>query len=117
MSAASAVRLVAGREVRERGRSKVFWVGTSVVLAGAVHTLKQRGSPTLVLEVEGAGADWYAGLPTAAVEHVAAGRVRVTVCDADPQVVLDRARAAGQVRRFALEEPSLSELFLQAVGP
>jgi len=34
MSAASAVRLVAGREVRERGRSKVFWVGTSVVLAG-----------------------------------------------------------------------------------
>ena len=88
-----------------------------VVLAGAVHTPKQRGSPTLILEVEGAGADWYAGLPTAAVEHVAAGRVRVTVCDADPQVVLDRARAAGQVRRFALEEPSLSELFLQAVGP
>jgi len=33
---ASAVRLVAGREVRERGRSKVFWVGTSVVLAGIV---------------------------------------------------------------------------------
>ena len=43
--------------------------------------------------------------------------VRVTFHDADPQVVLDRARAAGMVRRFAIQEPSLSELFLQAVGP
>ena len=39
MSAASAVRLVAGREVRERGRSKVFWVGTSVVLLGVVAAI------------------------------------------------------------------------------
>ena len=39
MSAASAVRLVAGREVRERGRSKVFWVGTSVLLAGVVAAI------------------------------------------------------------------------------
>ena len=88
-----------------------------VVLAGAVRALKHRGSPTLVLEVEGAGSDWYAGLPAAAVEHAGPGRIRVTFHDADPQVVLDRARAAGTVRRFALEEPSLSELFLQAVGP
>ena len=39
MSAAPAVRLVAGREVRERGRSKVFWVGTSVVLAGVAAAI------------------------------------------------------------------------------
>jgi len=88
-----------------------------VVLAGAMRALKQRGSPTLVLEVEGAGPGWYAGLPAAAVEHAGPGRVRVTFHDADPQAVLDRARAAGAVRRFAVEEPSLSELFLQAVGP
>jgi len=88
-----------------------------VVLAGAVRALKQRGSPTLVVEVEGAGSGWYAGLPAAAVEHAGPGRARVTIHDADPQVVLDRARAAGTVRRFALEEPSLSELFLQAVQP
>ena len=89
----------------------------TVVLEGAVRALKQRGSPTLVLEVEGAGSDWYAGLPAAAMEHAGPGRVRVTFHEADPQVVLDRARAAGTIRRFALEEPSLSELFLQAVGP
>jgi len=39
MSAAAAVRLVAAREVRERGRSKVFWVGTSVLLAGVVAAI------------------------------------------------------------------------------
>ena len=88
-----------------------------VVLAGAVAALKQRGSPTLVVEVEGAGSGWYAGLPAAAVEHAGPGRARVTFHDADPQAVLDRARAAGTVRRFAVEEPSLSELFLRAVRP
>jgi ABC-2 type transport system ATP-binding protein len=88
-----------------------------VVLAGAVRALKRRGSPRLVLEIEGTGADWCAGLPTAAVKHVDPGRIRVTFSDADPQAVLDRARAAGTVRRFAIEEPSLSELFLQAVAP
>ena len=88
-----------------------------VVLAGAVAALKRRGSPTLVVEVEGAGSGWYAGLPAAAVEHAGPGRIRVTFHDADPQAVLDRARAAGTVRRFAVEEPSLSELFLRAVRP
>ena len=39
MSAAPAVRLVAGREVRERGRSRVFWVGTAVVLAGVAAAI------------------------------------------------------------------------------
>ena len=89
----------------------------TVVLEGAVRALKQRGSPTLVLETEEIQSNWCAGLPTAAVEHVDPGRVRVTFHDADPQIVLDRARAAGKVRRFAIEEPSLSELFLQAVRP
>ena len=88
-----------------------------VVLAGSVRALKEGGSPRLVLEVDGTGSDWYAGLPTAAIESIDPGRVRVTFHDADPQVVLDRARAAGKVRRFAIEEPSLSELFLKAVGP
>ncbi len=88
-----------------------------VVLAGAVRALKKGGPLRLVVEVEGPGSDWYAGLPTAAVEWVDPSRVRVTFHDADPRIVLDRAGASGKVRRFAIEEPSLSELFLQAVGP
>src|SRR5262249_41336616 len=39
MSAVSAVRLVAEREMRERGRSKAFWVGTSVLLLGVVAAI------------------------------------------------------------------------------
>src|SRR5215471_15344416 len=39
MSAASAVRLIAGREVRERGRSKTFWIGTSVLLLGVAAAI------------------------------------------------------------------------------
>jgi ABC-2 type transport system ATP-binding protein len=34
-----------------------------VVLDGAVRALKRRGSPRLVLEIEGAGSDWCAGCP------------------------------------------------------
>ena len=34
---------------------------------------------------------------------------------ADPLLVLDAARAAGNVRDFSLEMPSLSELFLETV--
>ena len=197
MSAAPTVRLVAGRELRERGRSKAFWITTAVLLLGIVAaivipaTLGHHGvrtfqvgtvgapgglassvtadaaalggrahvraigsvtqarsalyAQTLDLVIEGETAVLVrgqntdqsvaglahlvardlavqarlraAGLPAAAVEHAGPGRVRVTFSDADPQAVLDRARAAGTVRRFALEEPSLSELFLQAVGP
>ena len=39
MSAASTVRLVAAQELRERGRSKAFWVGTSVLLLGVVAAI------------------------------------------------------------------------------
>ena len=39
MSGASAVRLVAGREVRERGRSKAFWAGTGALLLGVVAAI------------------------------------------------------------------------------
>ena len=39
MSAASTVRLIATRELRERRRSKAFWVGTSVLLLGVVAAI------------------------------------------------------------------------------
>ena len=43
-------------------------------------------------------------------------RLRLDLQGVDPQAVLDRARAAGRVEHFALESPSLSELFLAAVA-
>ena len=82
MSAAPAVRLVAGREVRERGRSRVFWVGTAVVLAGVAAAivvpavLGHHGQQTFRVGTLGAAP---AGLAASAVTDAAAlgGKARI----------------------------------------
>src|SRR5215831_14700006 len=82
MSAASAVRLVAAREVRERGRSKVFWVGTSVVLAGVVAAivvpavLGHHGQQTFRVGTVGAAPPGLVSLVTADAAALG-GRARV----------------------------------------
>ena len=87
-----------------------------VVLAGEVRALKAAGARSLVVKVAGAKPGWLDGLGPAATTGDGSGCVRLPLDGLDPQDVLDRARAAGQVTRFAVEEPSLSELFLQAVA-
>jgi ABC-2 type transport system ATP-binding protein len=87
-----------------------------VVLAGEVRALKAAGARALVVEVAGASPDWLGGLSAGGVTTDGRGRFRMELDGVDPQVVLDRARAAGRVERFELEEPSLSELFLEAVS-
>jgi ABC-2 type transport system ATP-binding protein len=89
-----------------------------LVMEGRVSDLKARsGRRELRLDVEGE----EARRRLEAVEGV-----RVTAADAsglrlalppgaDPLELLDRARAAGTVRDFGLEQPSLAELFLDAV--
>ena len=60
MSAAPTVRLVAGRELRERGRSKAFWITTAVLLLGIVAaivipaTLSHHGVRTFQVGTVGA---------------------------------------------------------------
>ena len=60
MSAASTIRLVAGREVRERGRSKAFWIGTCALLFGVIAVivvpakLGQHGQRTFQVGTVGA---------------------------------------------------------------
>jgi ABC-2 type transport system ATP-binding protein len=89
-----------------------------LVIEGRVSDLKARsGRRELRLDVDGE----EARRRLEAVEGV-----RVTAADAsglrlalppgaDPLELLDRARAAGTVRDFGLEQPSLAELFLDAV--
>jgi ABC-2 type transport system ATP-binding protein len=89
-----------------------------LVMEGRVSDLKARsGRRELRIDVEGD----EARRRLEAVEGV-----RVTAADAsglrlalppgaDPLELLDRARAAGAVRDFGLEQPSLAELFLDAV--
>jgi ABC-2 type transport system ATP-binding protein len=87
-----------------------------VALAGEVRALKAAGAKTLVVQVAGASDDWLAGTGASGVTSDGPGRFRMELDGIDPQLVLDRARSAGRVERFELEEPSLSELFLEAVS-
>ena len=54
---------------------------------------------------------------TATVVEVTDGTVLLALLPgADPQHVLDRARAAGAVEHFAFEQRRLSDVFREAVG-
>ena len=87
----------------------------SLVLTGAVGALKASAPRSLVVEVSAASHDWTTGLAVT-VSSRDGDRVRMDLDGIDPQLVLDRARAAGRVEHFAVESPSLSELFLKAVA-
>ena len=93
-----------------------------VVLSGRVAELKEA-SGERQLRLRHAGGDgavrpaWLAGL--AGVQTIDAGpaglRLRLDP-GVDALAVLDAARSAGPVVDFGLEQPSLSQLFLRAVG-
>ncbi len=90
-----------------------------LLMAGRVGDLKDAsGRRELRLDVaDGGGAGWASGLPGVRVASADAGGVRLALDPGvDPLAVLDAARSAGRVRDFALEQPSLAELFLEAVN-
>ncbi len=88
-----------------------------LVASGRVEELRDRGADgrRVRVEVQGAGDDW---LP-AGVEVVDRGAKGVLVALDDgigPDALLDAARDAGSVTYFALERPTLSDLFREAVA-
>jgi ABC-2 type transport system ATP-binding protein len=89
-----------------------------VVASGTVAQLRaQRGGRRWRIDLDGADGDWLAGVPGATVVDRRNGAVVVDLGeDADEQALLDAARAAGRVRRFAPEEPTLADLFREAIA-
>jgi ABC-2 type transport system ATP-binding protein len=91
-----------------------------LVASGPVARLRAeavRDERRLRVEVEDAATGWHVGIPGAEVVRAdGRGVVLRLAGDADDQRVLDAARAAGRVRRFSPEEPSLAELFREAVS-
>ncbi len=88
-----------------------------LVACGAVDELRAGGPRVIRADVRGAGADWSAGLAgVRVVERAADGVVLERDPDTDSQRVLDAARRAGHVVRFAEEHPTLAELFRDLVG-
>jgi ABC-2 type transport system ATP-binding protein len=90
-----------------------------LVMAGRVADLKAAsGRRELRVDLEPAnGVPWDRGMEGVRVVASGADGVRLALDpDVDPLAVLDTARSAGRVRDFALEQPTLAELFLEAVG-
>jgi ABC-2 type transport system ATP-binding protein len=90
-----------------------------LVAAGRVDELRERGAgrPLVRVAVRGAGDDWLAAVPGAEIVDRGVDGLLVALSDgAAPEAVLDAARAAGTVTHFALERPTLSDLFRKAVA-
>ena len=90
-----------------------------VVAADALADLRSADPRRLVrVEVSGASDGWIERLAgVRVVERLATGAVLELVDGASEQVVLDGARAAGEVTHFSVVRPSLRQLFRAAVGP
>jgi transposase len=104
-------------------------VGGRRLLVDATHVeadaaLKSLRAELSVVEREtgdgdgdGHGDGWLAGVAGATVVRADDGAVVVELADgADEQALLDAARRAGRVRRFAPEEPTLADLFREAIA-
>ena len=91
-----------------------------VVASGRVAELRaQRGGRRWRVELASDGADpgWATAVPGASVVASEDHAVVVELADGgDEQQLLDAARRAGRVRRFAPEEPTLAQLFREAVA-
>jgi ABC-2 type transport system ATP-binding protein len=90
-----------------------------LVASGRVDELRERGTsgPTVRVAVPGVGEDWLAGVSGAEVVDRGSSGLLVALRDgAGPDALLDAARSAGTVTHFALERPTLTELFRQAVA-
>jgi ABC-2 type transport system ATP-binding protein len=90
-----------------------------IVAAGAIDELKSRsGRRHLEVEVVGSDGGWFDGgaKGVATVLERDGDRLKLLVDDSvDLDDLLTRARAAGEIRRFAYQPPRLSELFMEAV--
>jgi len=90
-----------------------------IAAAGEIEELRAASTRRhLEVEVEGNANRWLEGCPGLTVEEAEGDRVRLVVpADVDLGELLATASAAGPVRRFSFQPPTLSELFLELVRP
>jgi ABC-2 type transport system ATP-binding protein len=91
-----------------------------LVASGRVEELRDRGAGGRRVRVavqDAAGDDWLAGIAGAEVLDRGPTGLLVALNDgAPPDAVLDAARRAGSVTYFAIERPTLTDLFREAVA-
>src|SRR5215212_9423834 len=85
-----------------------------IVAAGPIDELRASSTRRhLEVEVVGDGNTWLAAHPELVVQETRGDLARlVAASDVDLTAILAAASAAGTVRRFAFQPPTLSELFL-----
>jgi len=88
-----------------------------IAAAGSIDDLRAAsGRRHLEIEVEGSAGSWLDGHPELALIERRGDLVKLLVADdIDLAGVLAAASAAGPVRRFAFQPPSLSEIFMEVV--
>ncbi len=89
-----------------------------LVASGEVDDLRRAGRERRYrVDVDGARADWLDGLRGVEVLDKRNGGVLLRLDeDVDDQTVLDAARRAGAVRHFGAVEPTLVDMYREAVG-
>jgi ABC-2 type transport system ATP-binding protein len=88
-----------------------------LIACGDVRELRRGGPPLVRINVRDAPDAWIEGLTgVEIVERTAQGFVLKVQPGTDSQHVLDAARRAGSVTHFAELEPTLAELFREAVS-
>ena len=91
--------------------------GRTVIEGDVAQLRASSGERQLRLHVVARDPDWYAMLPGVRVVSHRTDELRLALEPGiDPLAVLDAARAAGEVRDFGLDLPTLSQLFLSAAG-
>lgn len=90
-----------------------------LVASGTVAGLRRAGTDRRYrVDVEGARADWVDGVRGVETLDKRDGTVLLRLDPGtDDQAVLDAARRAGAVRHFGAVEPTLSDLYREAVTP
>ncbi|MDQ6750105.1 MAG: ATP-binding cassette domain-containing protein [Actinomycetota bacterium] len=102
-------RLCSGVAIIDAGR---------LVASGPVDELRRgRAHRVLRVDVDGGGERWWEAAGGVASAERRGQSTHLTLADgADPQHILDAARASGTVTHFSEVEPSLADVFREAVG-
>ena len=88
-----------------------------LIACGEVKALRSRGPRLIRVDIPDAGADWFEALTDVEiVERTGSRTVLKLGSAADPQAILDAARRCGSVTHFAELQPTLAELFREAVS-
>ncbi len=101
-------RLCSGVAIIDAGR---------LVASGPVDELRRgHADPILRVDVDGAGEAWWESAGGVASAERSGPSTHLTLAHgADPQRILDAARASGTVTHFSEVEPSLADVFREAV--